>query len=93
MVGYALLVSLTLLLRLTSNLVNVIPSVAEESHYQTFAETSFQGVSFFFATLPARKRGLFLAEAVIMLIAAKKRSYFMASAINFSTELPFCQND
>ena len=42
----------------------------------------FEGVSFFFATLPARKGGLFLAEAVIMLIAAKKKPYFMADCLS-----------
>ena len=29
------------------SLVNVIPSVAEESHYQIFTETSFRGCLFF----------------------------------------------
>ena len=43
-----MLALLTLLLRSTSNLVNVIPSVAEESHCQIFTETSFHsGVSLF----------------------------------------------
>jgi hypothetical protein len=33
------------------------------------------------AILPARKRGLFLAEAVSLPFTAKKRTYFMADAI------------
>ena len=57
-------VLLTLLLRLISNLVNVIPSVVEESHYQISTETSFRGCLFFVGLILSIKTPIFMDRTI-----------------------------